>query len=374
MIDRNDRIDVPGGLYWQSRFFAATAPVWKWLGDLETRAVADKIDEIQVRDPIYVTSLARAGTTIVTEMLEAHPALACHHYSDFPNAWTPYWRNHLLQRTRRQAPRAAQRAHRDRIMVSHDSPEAVEEVLWMAFFEGLHDPSRSGVLDGSTENAAFERFYRDHIRKLLAVRGAERYLAKGNYNLARLGYIQRLFPGAEFLVPVRTPRHHIASLMKQHALFSRASELDPRVGRQLAMSGHFEFGPFRRAVHFGDDKTVRAIEGAWRDGREVEGWARYWAATYRFLDDQLAADPGLAGRCLLFRYEDLCAKSGAVIDAILGHCELEAEPFAEARSRYADLLTVPDYYRPSFSEAEAANIESFCADVYGRITRRCLAP
>lgn len=372
--ERSDRIDVPRGLYWKSRFFAATATAWKWLGNLETKAVADEIADVRIRDPIYVTSLARAGTTIVTEMLAAHPALTCHRYSDFPNPWTPYWRNYLLQRSRRRASEAAERAHRDRILVSQDSPEAVEEVLWMAFFDHLHDPSRSGVLDDATANPAFERFYCEHIRKLLAVRGAERYLAKGNYNLSRLGYLHRLFPGARFLVPVRAPQHHIASLMKQHALFSRAHDLDPRIGRQLAMAGHFEFGPFRRAVHFGDDASARAIETAWREGREVEGWARYWAAAYRFLDEQLAADPGLAGRCMLFRYEDLCTQSGAVIDALLTHCQLEAEPFAEARSRYAELLALPDYYRPSFSEAEAAAVESLCADAYGRIARRCLAP
>jgi hypothetical protein len=372
MTERNDRIDVAGGLYWQSRFFAATAPVWKWLSDLETRAVADEIDDIKVRDPIYVTSLARAGTTIVTEMLEAHPALACHHYSDFPNAWTPYWRNHLLQRTRRQAPRAAERAHRDRIVVSHDSPEAVEEVLWMAFFEGLHDPSKPGVLDESSNNAAFERFYRDHIRKLLAVRRAERYLAKGNYNISRLAYLQRLCPDARFLVPVRAPQQHIASLIKQHRLFSRGHALDARVGRQLAMSGHFEFGPFRRAVHFGDAKAADAIEAAWREGREIEGWARYWTTTYAFLADQLEARPALADRCLLFTYEDLCTESKTVIDAILAHCDLDPQPFAEARARYAERLSLPDYYDDGLTGAESDLVETLCGNVYTRIRKRCL--
>ena len=43
--------------------------------------------------------------------------------------------------------------------------------LWMAFFPHLHDASRAPCSIGRTHHPSFERFYRDHIRKLLAVRG-----------------------------------------------------------------------------------------------------------------------------------------------------------------------------------------------------------
>ena len=64
---------VPTGLYLQSRLFAATAGLWRKLGDLETSVLAENIQDIRIEAPIYVSSLARAGTTIVTEMLERHP-------------------------------------------------------------------------------------------------------------------------------------------------------------------------------------------------------------------------------------------------------------------------------------------------------------
>lgn len=373
MDQRSDRIDVPGGLYWQSRFFAATRGFWRLMARLESGAVADDLGGIEIKKPVYVTSLARAGTTIVTELLEQHPALTCHHYSDFPNVWTPYWRNYLLQRSRSAVPERSERSHRDRILVSQDSPEAVEEVLWMGFFDGLHDPGQSNVLNKATENPEFEKFYADHIRKLLAVRRAARYLAKGNYNISRLGYLRKLFPDARFLIPVREPTHHIASLAKQHRLFSRGHELDGRVGRQLSMSGHFEFGPYRCPVNFGNMEETERIQAAWNDGRETEGWARYWAATYMFLADQLATDTDLARRCALFRYEELCTRSEAVIDALLQHCDLDPRPFEETRSKYSKLLTLPDYYQPAFTEEEAALIEAHCGDAYRRVLQLCLS-
>ncbi len=228
------------------------------------------------------------------------------------------------------------------------------------------------MLDESTGNPDFEQYYADHIRKLLAVRNAPRYLAKGNYNISRLAYLHRLYPDARFLVPVRDPQQHIASLAKQHRLFIRGHALDSRVGRQLAMSGHFEFGPYRRAVHFGDANATEAIAAAWRDGREIEGWARYWTATYDFLADQLDARPALADRCLLFAYEDLCRNSEAVIDGILAHCELDPQPFVEARTRYAERLSLPDYYEAGVTDSESDLVQTLCGDVYARIRGRCL--
>lgn len=365
-------VRVPAGLHWQSRFFAATAGLWRRLGDLESRVLADDIAAVRIEKPIYVTSLARAGTTIVTELLERHPAVTSHRYSDFPNVWTPYWRNDLLQKSRRETPALEERAHRDRIRVSNDSPEAVEEILWMHFFRNLHDEYRDQVLDGAERNADFDAFYTDHVRKLLAARGASRYLAKGNYNVARLGYLHSLFPDARFVVPLRDPVQHIASLAKQHLLFLEADRMDARVGRQLSLAGHFEFGPHRTFVHFGNTAEAEAIRTCWSEGREVEGWARYWAATYRHLDAQLRAQPALRKATLLFRYEELCSHSAQVIDTLLSHCDLSRAGFEAVREEYISLLTQPDYYRPGFSDGELETIHAHCDPVFAGIGEHCL--
>ena len=206
-----------------------------------------------------------------------------------------------------------------------------------------------------------ERFYTEHIRKLLAVRGASRYLAKGNYNVLRFPYLQSLFTDLRLLVPFRNPVHHIASLLKQHRYFMRHHQDDPRIGRHLALSGHFEFGPYRKAMHFGNDTAWEAIENAWQAGREVEGWALYWASTYQHLLDQAQKEIGEA--CRLFSYEELCRDSAGVIDTILEHCHLEREPFRAVRKEYISKLSLPAYYQPDFSPLELEIIEQHCAPV-----------
>jgi hypothetical protein len=367
-------IRVPSGLYFQTRFFNATRALWRRLADIETAAVRDNIASRTVDRPLYVTGMPRAGTTILTEMLAQHPDLTCHRYSDFPNVWTPYWRNYLLGKSRLQTPEKKQRAHGDRILVSNDSPEAVEEPLWMYFFPSQYDPGDSQVMDGQRQNAEFDRFYTEHILKLLEIRNAGRYLAKGNYNLARIRYLLTLFPDARFLIPVRDPVHQVASLARQHALFSRASEADPRIPRQLAMSGHFEFGPRRAAVNFGDNEATRAVTDCWRQGRETEGWARYWAQTYGYVLSLLENHPGVREACLLFRYEDLCAHSASLIDTILAHCELPHRGFESTRAEYIARFSPPDYYSVDFNEEELDLIDRYCTPVNEKLSKFCQNP
>jgi len=365
---------VPSGLYLQSRFFAATRGFWRRLADLESIVLRGETEKRIIDRPVYIASLPRSGTTILTEMLARHPDLTCHRYSDFPNVWTPYWRNYLLQKTRLQAPKMMERAHQDRIEVNNDSPEAVEEVLWMAFFPSLHDAGVSQVLDGQVRNGEFDEFYTQHILKLLAVRNASRYLAKGNYNIARIRYILALNPHAKFVIPVRDPVHHVASLAKQHALFTRSSEEDPRVPLQLAMSGHFEFGPRRMPVNFGNQGATQAIIDCWRQGREAEGWARYWAETYQHVIGQLEAFPEVRKACLLIRYEDLCTHSARMIDTVLAHCELPQNGFETARMAYIEKLSPPDYYAVDFSPDELAQIDHHCGPVDENMTKFCQNP
>jgi len=364
-------VRVPAGLYFQSRLFAASSGLWKRLADLETRFVRGDTEQRSIDRPVYITSLARSGTTILTEMLVQHPDLTSHRYSDFPNFWTPYWRNYLLKKSRIHTPKKVERAHQDRIEVSNDSPEAVEELLWVAFFPSLHDATVSQVQDGLLRNREFDQFYREHILKLLTVRNANRYLAKGNYNISRIRYILSLYPDAKFLIPVREPVQHIASLAKQQTLFTRASLEDPRIPLQLAMSGHFEFGPGRVPVNFGNLQNTQAILDCWQHGREVEGWARYWAETYQFIMGQLEAFPEVRKACLLFRYEELCTNSASVIDSVLEHCELPQTGFEAIRTEYIDRLSPPDYYPVDFSPDELHQIARFCGAVNEKLAKFC---
>lgn len=355
---------VTNGMDRLSGLVARHPGFWIRLGDLETSLMAGTIDPRPVERPIYIAGLARSGSTILLETLARHPEVATHRYRDFPFLFTPYLWNRWLDLAPRKGEQPAERSHADGIAVTSESPEAFEEVLWMAFFPHLHDPHRGNVLDRSTHHPAFERFYRDHLRKLLAARRRARYVAKGNYNVSRIGYLLRLFPKARFIVPLRDPVWHVASLMKQHALFLRGQDGNPKAARHLRRVGHYEFGQDRRPMNLGDPAATEEVIELWRRGEELRGWARYWSQVHHFIADALDQDPALRGAVRVVRYESLCAEPRATLAGLLAHCGLHTDAGLLASS--AGRFRLPAYYRPAFSDRELGLIAEETAAAAGR--------
>ncbi|MCO6441934.1 MAG: sulfotransferase [Nitrococcus mobilis] len=343
------------------------------LGNLETRLLAEPLAATRIDQPIYITGLARSGSTLLLEILAWLPELVSHRYRDYPALYTPYLWNRFLDYTPRQKIAPVERTHRDGILITPESPEAFEEILWMAFFPQLHDPRENAVLGARTDNSEFEAFYRDHIRKLILVRGGRRYLAKGNYNITRLEYLHRLFPDARFVIPVRNPSWHIASLMKQHALFCEGSWRNPRALSHLQRVGHYEFGLDRRPINAADNHgAVQKIVALWTRGAEVEGWARYWQHIHAYLADVLAHNRRLREATLVVRYEDLCRMPRETLRKLFEHCRLA--PSAELLERAEQRIHFPNYYKPQFTEREHELIERYTAATAARFGLRHTEP
>jgi hypothetical protein len=277
--------------------------------------------------------------------------------------YVPYWWRQSVDRAAGDET-PVERAHGDRIAVTTRSPEAMEEPLWMAFFPRLHDSHACNALTADTLNPRFEAFYRDHVRKLLIVSGKSRYAAKGNYNLTRLEYLLSLFPDARFVVVIRRPREHVASLVKQHKLFLRAAAAHPRSVAHLDRVGHFEFGAHRQCANpHADDAAVKSIESLWQSGQEVRGWARYWSLLYGWLADRLAASDPLRRATTVVRYEDLCDQPQSTLTRVLAHCDLSDDAVVQ---RWTPELSRPTYYEAKFTPEDDRAIDEETAATAGR--------
>ncbi len=336
------------------------------LGRLEESWFERRLSGLAIERPIFVSGLARAGTTLILEALASHGETATHRYRDYPFVCIPVWWSWFIDHAGATKREATERAHRDRIFVTPESPEAMEEILWMAFFPHCHDAAVSSVVGAADRHPRFEDFYTAHIRKILFLRGGARYLSKNNYNIARLAYLRRLFPDARFVIPVRDPVGQIGSLMRQHRLFCAAGKEDERTRRYMRRAGHFEFGPDRRAISFGAGDVVRRIENFWRQGEEVRGWAAYWASVYGFVADVLASDDGVAGSTLLVDYNGLCERPFEVLRAIHEFCAL---PVGEqAIAGQAARVSAPTYYAAGLSDDDVAAIHEETGPVAERIS------
>ena len=216
-------------------------------------------------------------------------------------------------------------------MVTPDSPDAPEEMVWAAFFPQSHDPSVDSRFSWDDRHPAFETFYDQHLRKLMLAEGATRYAAKANYHVARIPYLLRLYPDARFLVPVREPAAHVASLLHQHRWFSAGQRAHPRLLSYMRWSQHFEFGRDRRPMHLGDGDRVREILASWEQGDEVRALAMSWDLVYRYLADLIAADDRVRTAVRVVRYEDVGADPAASLRAALEHCQLPEAPQSPTR-------------------------------------------
>lgn len=365
------RLPRPGAATrWVGGMFARWPQLGAKLADLETRAVADHLAGAAIRAPVYIAGLARAGSTVLLEILHGSGRFASQRYADYPLLWTPYWWNRLRRRLPAPAAAPSQRAHGDRIEVTVDSPEAFEEPLWMHFFPGRHDPAVDQVLEAGAGDARFAPFYRHHIAKLLAVHGRERYLAKGNYNLARLPFLHGLFPDARFIVPLRDPVAQVGSLLKQDRLFCAAAAEDRAIDVHLRRTGHFEFGPGKRAENLGDAGAAAAIAAAFDAGDAIGGYARQWQLSYGWLARRLEHDPALAAAVLLVDYDALCRAPGPGLAALAGHAGLSDDAIAALQQRWLPRIGAPDYYRPDLGATAIGQVRERCADIHHRLLGR----
>ncbi|MFO0389830.1 MAG: sulfotransferase [Alphaproteobacteria bacterium] len=353
-------MNLSASTHWLGSLVANHQKSWIKLGNLETALLKHDLANIAVNKPIYVCGLARSGSTILLETLANLQGIASHRYQDFPFLFTPYWWNTLLSISTRKPAQKQERAHGDGIHVNSESPEAMEEMLWMAFFPHLHNTSASEVLNECTSSPSFEKFYADHIRKLLLTRKAQRYLSKGNYNITRMAYIQRVFPDARFIIPIRDPVTHVESLVRQHRRFVEAGKKDSRIVNHMSITGHFEFGLNRKPVHMGDDARIKEIITAWESGDDVRGFALYWDMTYCFMYNQMLANKALGKACLVVPFENLCASPLDTIAHIIEHCDINGE--AQWLQNAASIIKKPDYYTSHLSDAERILIQDICKE------------
>lgn len=325
MSDGTWRIPLPDriGELWQ-RWFPSLGP---WLAALESWSLQDEIDLDRIDRPVFICGLARSGSTMLLEWLADMPGFTAHRYSDFPALWTPYWWNRLLAQLPTPHGPPVERAHGDGILVTRASPEAFEEPLWAHYFP--HEHRSSDVLGANTSAPEFERCLREHIAKLVAARGAQRYVSKGNYNTLRIAFLMRLFPEARFIVPLRAPLEHVASLLRQDA---RHRTAPLRTLHHIAARGHHEFGPLQRMLRCGPAETEAAAE-ARAHGHGAEAWLRQWLTVYGHVQTLLEGDSAGAQRIRIVAHERICTDPATVLGDLLGFVGLGADAGAQVRTR-----------------------------------------
>jgi hypothetical protein len=252
---------------------------------------------------VFVSGLARAGTTIIMRRLHETGLFRSLTYRDMPFVLCPNMWERLWHRSRRNIE-AVERAHGDRLMVDVDSPEALDEVFWR-IFAGDDYIKEDHLQPHRVDGEVIDKF-RQYISCVLQCEAngqpKRRYLSKNNNNLLRLRALRDAFPDSIILVPFRDPIQQAGSLLNQHRKFSQLQGEDAFLRSYMKWLAHHEFGLEHRPLWFDSGKTFKPSP---HQPDDINYWLESWVRTYGWVYDSRPDN------ALLVCYEDICSEPAA---------------------------------------------------------------
>ncbi len=287
-----------------------TRPLQLVLADLESSLHAKPLAAAPGEPPVFIASLPRCGTTLLLELLTGSGAFASHSYLDMPFVLCPLLWDRLT-RGRRTAAVARERAHGDGVLISHESSEAFEEVIWRAHWPARRGERFAALWAADRRTREVRRVLQENMRKIVLLRSrvattATRYVSKNNANLARIEILCAAFPAGTIVVPFRSPDAHVASLLEQHRAFGALQARDAFATEYMRFLGHEEFGALLKPIDFpGWSAADRALDAA-----TAEYWYGYWCAAF----GHVLSLP-LANLCLL-DYDALCSRPARSLEQL----------------------------------------------------------
>lgn len=274
--------------------------------DIENMIFSKK-DHKFTENPVFISGLARSGTTMLMRYLHETGGFRSLTYQDMPFVLMPnLWKKLSF---RQVAGELKERAHQDGILVSLESPEAFEEVFWRVFTGDQYIfKDQLKILKTNTE--VLSKF-RDFVRNALLSSDQPdklRYLSKNNNNILRLSYLKQSFPEAKIVIPFRDPLQHALSLLNQHTHFSAIQKEDKFSLDYMNWLGHFEFGLNQKPFDLNNNEIFRAMENIPKS--ELDFWLLSWKNYYGF------ALENPEDSCLFFCYEEFCKSPSNVLQKL----------------------------------------------------------
>jgi hypothetical protein len=265
--------------------------------DLDQQTVKRDPKVTSEKKHVFISGLARAGTTILMRRLYETGKYRSLTYRDMPFVLAPNLWQKLNQISKKNVEKS-ERAHGDRILVDIDSPESLDEVFWRVF-DGTSYIKKTHLLPHSPDIEITKK-YVNYINAILNTSSDNnvRYLSKNNNNILRLGSLSEAFPNSLILIPFREPCAHAGSLLSQHNNFCRSQHDDSFVRSYMTWLVHHEFGLDHRPFKFDNHSAARASA---YPSDSIDYWLELWCETYEWLENSAP------NNAIFVCYEDLCS-------------------------------------------------------------------
>lgn len=318
---------------------------------LESRVLRPRLDDIELRQPVFVVGLHRSGTTMLQDVICSLPGVAyinnvMNVYPDSPCAadWV---------RKRFELDISGERYLGDGVPVSGGTPnEGVS--FWRRWLD--ENPYDYSYIEQSADRFSPERRQQifDDIRRVLwCFRPARsRFFCKNPCLTPHVTLLAELFPDAKILHVVRDPRDCVPSMIK---FYQRNCEQLERI-RRSGGHGVYDVEPFmpyarlprlREYVEEYGADSVEAVARLWRDGVD-------WIHDRR---KQLNS-------FMEVRYESVIADPETELKRILEFCEFDWDAAIPELQRQVRAIRP---VRRRIDDDQTARITEICAESMQRL-------
>lgn len=252
------------------RFYLSNPFLSKASFEIEESLFGETAGKNKLEQIVFVTGLARSGTTALMRKLYETGEYASLTYNNMPFLFMP----NLWKTKKAMAPK--QRAHQDGIMVSSDSPEEFDEYFWKVFLKDRYIGENLTQHDVPSE---ILMKYRTYISLICKSQNKKRYLSKNNNNILRLDALLKL-ENTKIIVLYRHPLDHSSSLLKLHLQFTEMQKQEPFILEYFNYLGHHEFGSNHKLFKFTANPTENLGKYPITD---INYWLTNWINYYSYL-------------------------------------------------------------------------------------------
>ncbi|MBN1304816.1 MAG: sulfotransferase [Anaerolineales bacterium] len=297
----------------------------------ERLVLGPRLDRIPIDRPVFIVGPYRSGTTILQEIITAHPQVGYFWY--LTNVFGQS--NVLSYRTTRlfftiglidSTPISP--VHNPSIPAHILSPFECESV-WRPTRRSLWD-DRDMLLDAGFSDPAFERRLLRLIRNHLYAAKASRFLNKNPINSLRLAYLHKLFPEACFINIVRAPLPTIFSHYRTAARVENAFNQDAHTRYIFRKQLYIDMLSHRiRTAQYPEIQTLNRQH-------PLLGIASQWTAMQQAIMGAAAANPDIP--LLNIRYEELVRDPERTLERMWTFTDLDDEQAAKITRTYRQRL------------------------------------
>lgn len=282
------------------KFYLSNYAISKATLEMDEILNGTKANQLSVDQYVFVTGLARSGTTAVMREIFQSGFFASLQYSNMPFLLSPnLWK-------KKSKIESHERAHNDGIIIDGNSPEEFDEYFWKAFLNDAYIKD-NGLIVNEINEDVLEK-YKTYVKLICLAKEKNKYVSKNNNNVLRIDALRKL-KSSVLIVLFRNPLYHASSLLKLHKSFSKTHEEDSFALEYFNYLGHHEFGlnhkPFILTEQFKANRHKFATD-------DINYWLTIWLNYYSFVLQKLKKED------FLICFEDLISSPNVVYNN-LGH-------------------------------------------------------